>query len=88
MHGSPSANEVGDSRPPTPGQRLNVASNGLSTTYGPTTMHQQSLEAGKSELAKIKQSLAEIVEVNLPQLEKELKEAGAPWIEDQGLIKE
>jgi hypothetical protein len=51
-------------------------------------MHKQSLEAGKSELAKIKQDLAEIVEVTLPQLEKELKEAGAPWIEGQGLIKE
>ena len=88
MHGSPSAGEVGDSRPPTPGQRLNVASNGLSTTYGPTTLHQQSLETGKSELAKIKQSLVEMVEVILPQLEKELKAAGAPWIEGQGLIKE
>ena len=51
-------------------------------------MHQQSLEAGKSELAKIKQELAEIIEVTLPQLEKELKEAGAPWIEGQGLIKD
>ena len=88
MHGSPSANEVGDSHPPTPGSRLNVASSGLSTTYGPTKMHQQSLQAGKSELAKIKQVLAEIIEVSLPQLEKELKEAGSPWIEGQGLIKE
>jgi len=88
MHGSPSANEVGVSRSPTPGRRLNVASSGLATTYGPTKMHKQSLETGKSELAKIKQNLAEIIEVTLPQLEKELKEAGAPWIEGQGLIKE
>jgi hypothetical protein len=88
MHGSPSANEVGVSRSPTPGRRLNVAASGLATTYGPTKMHKQSLETGKSELAKLKQSLAEIIEVTLPQLEKELKEAGAPWIEGQGLIKE
>ncbi len=88
MHGSPSANEVGVSRSPTPGRRLNVAASGLATTYGPTKMHKQSLETGKSELAKIKQNLAEIIEVTLPQLEKELKEAGAPWIEGQGLIKE
>jgi hypothetical protein len=86
MHGSPSMGEVGDSGPPTPGQRLNVASNGLATTYGPTKLHMQSLETGKSELAKIKQSLVEMVEVILPQLEKELKTAGAPWIEGQGLI--
>jgi hypothetical protein len=88
MHGSPSAIEVGETRPPTPGDRLDVALSGLATTYGPTSMHKQTLEAGKSELAKIKQSLAEIVEVTLPRLEKELKEAGAPWIEGQGLIKE
>ncbi len=30
----------------------------------------------------------EIIEVGLPQLENELKEAGAPWIEGQGLIKD
>jgi hypothetical protein len=88
MHGSPSKNEVGESGPPTPGGTLNVASRGLVTTYGPTTMHKQSLEIGKSELAKIKLSLEEIIEVNLPQLEKDLKEAGAPWIEGQGLIKD
>jgi photosystem II stability/assembly factor-like uncharacterized protein len=88
MHGSPSAGEVGESGPPTPGRRLSVAENGLATTYGPTEMHRQSLETGKSELAKIKEELAAIMEVVLPQLEKDLKEAGAPWIEGQGLIKE
>ncbi len=88
MHGSPSANEVGESGPPTPGRRLSIASSGLATTYGPTKMHQQSLEIGKSDLVIIKESLVEIIEVGLPQLENELKEAGAPWIEGQGLIKD
>lgn len=88
MHGSPSKNEVGEGGPPTPGDRLNVASRGLVTTYGPTKTQKQSLEAGKSELAKIKQSLEEIIEVNLPGLEKALKEAGAPWIEGEGLIRD
>jgi hypothetical protein len=87
MHGSPSKNDVGEGGLRTPGDRLNIASMGLATTYGPTKTQQQSLEAGKSELAKIKQSLEEIIEVSLPKLEKELKEAGAPWIEGQGLIK-
>ena len=88
MHGSPSAGEVGESRPPTPENRLNVALNGLATTYGPTEMHMQSLKTGKSELAKLKQRLAEIADMVLPKLEKELQDAGAPWIEGQGLIKE
>ena len=88
MNGSPSANEVGESRAPAVGQRLYSAANGLMTTYGPTQTHKQTLETGKSELAKIKLGLTEIVDVLLPQLEKELKEAGAPWIEGQGLIKD
>jgi hypothetical protein len=88
MHGSPTKNEIGESGPPTPRGRLNVASAGLATTYGPTAMHKQSLEAGKSELAKIKQVLTEIVDLTLPQLENQLKEAGAPWIEGQGLIRD
>ena len=87
MSGSPSLNEAGESRSPTPGDRLAVAVNGLSTTYGPTETHKQSLEIGKSGLTEIKKQLTEIIDVVLPQLEKDLKEAGAPWIEGQGLIK-
>jgi photosystem II stability/assembly factor-like uncharacterized protein len=86
MHGNPSANEIGDSGPPTPGRRLSVAASGLATTYGPTPLHRQSLEVGKSELSKIKEELETIVEVTLPGLAKELKAAGAPWMEGQGLI--
>jgi hypothetical protein len=87
MHGSPSAREVGESGPPTPGQRLSVAATGLATTYGPTPLHKHSLEAGKAELEKIKQSLSDMVDEILPRLEQELKQAGAPWIEGQGLIR-
>ena len=87
MSGSPSLNEAGEQGAPTPGNRLSIAVRGLSTTYGPTEMHKQSLEISKSGLAEIKVKLAEIVDVTLPQLEKDLKEASAPWIEGQGLIK-
>jgi hypothetical protein len=87
ISGSPSMNEAGEQGAPTPGNRLSVAVRGLSTTYGPTEMHKQSLEISKSGLAEVKAKLAEIVDVTLPQLEKDLKDAGAPWIEGQGLIK-
>jgi len=86
LNGNSSNAEVIDAWDPTPGQRLYYAVNGLTTTYGPTKSHMQSLEIGKSELGKIKEDLAEIVDVTLPELEKDLKEAGAPWIEGQGLI--
>ena len=88
MSGSPSKNEVGEKVPPNPGLRLTVAVNGLATSYGPTEMHKQSLDAGKSELANIKTRLAELIDVVLPALEKDLKAAGAPWIEGQGLIRD
>jgi hypothetical protein len=88
LNGSPSHREIIDKGDPNPGQRLYYAMNGLVTMYGPTKSHMQSLEIGKSELGKIKSELAELVDNVLPQLEKDLKDAGAPWIEGQGLIKE
>ena len=88
LNGSPSFAEVIDKGDPTPGNRLYFAINGLTTTYGPTEQHMQSLEAGKSELAKIKKDLADVIHNVLPQLEKDLKDAGAPWIEGQGLIRD
>jgi hypothetical protein len=87
LNGSPSFKEVIDNTDPTPGYRLGFALTGLFTTYGPTRQHKQVLETGKKELAAIKSDLAVIVDITLPQLEQELKEAGAPWIEGQGLIK-
>ncbi len=88
MNGRPSIAEVIDKQDPTPGQRLYFAINGLFTTYGPTKQHIQSLETGKSELEGIKKDLAVLVDTDLPALEKALKEAGAPWIEGEGLIRD
>jgi photosystem II stability/assembly factor-like uncharacterized protein len=88
LRGSPSMNEVEEKISPTPGHRLAIAVSGLLTTYGPTDTHKQSLEIGKSDLARIKVRLVEIVDSVLPQLEKDLKDAGAPWIEGEGLIRQ
>jgi hypothetical protein len=88
MNGSPSISEVMDRQDPTPTSRLYFAINGLTTTYGPTEQHKTILETGISELSGIKTELAEIIDTELPQLEKDLKEAGAPWIEGQGLIRD
>ncbi|MFO7935703.1 MAG: hypothetical protein R6U78_16690 [Bacteroidales bacterium] len=81
MHGSPSKREVGEKTPPSPATRLSVCRRGLSTTYGPAEVHQKSLEAGKQELIPIRQKLDTLTGQSLPQLEKELRLAGAPWIE-------
>jgi hypothetical protein len=81
LHGSPSKREVGEKTPPSPGGRLSVCRRGLSTTYGPAEVHLKSLEAGKKELIPIRKKLDTITGRLLPQLEKELRLAGAPWIE-------
>ena len=88
LNGSSVKAEVGESGPPTPQSRLSIAFYGLTTTYGPTTLHRESLEICKKQIAEIKLSLTELVDHTLPQLESDLKEAGAPWIEGQGLIRD
>ena len=86
ISGSPSMGQVGEKEPPTPGNRFSTAMRGMFTTYGPTEMQKTSLEIGKKALAAIKTDLSSMVEDVLPGLESKLKQAGAPWIEGQGLI--
>ncbi|MEA1887667.1 MAG: glycosyl hydrolase [Bacteroidota bacterium] len=71
--------EVGEKQSPTPRMRLGVAYRGLSTSYGPTSMHRQSLEIGIKELMPIKQEL-ESISGSLENLEEEFVEAGAQLI--------
>jgi len=82
MSGSEAKDEVGEKNPPTPNQRMFVGFRALSTTYGPTAMHEQTVEAGQSELQEIKQRIDAFIENEIPQLEQALKAAGAPPIED------
>ncbi|MCK5136944.1 MAG: hypothetical protein KAR19_14250 [Bacteroidales bacterium] len=86
LNGSPSKMEVGEKQPATPRNRMSVSSRGLSTTYGPSDLHMESLILGRKELEPIRDGLMEVMEAVLPQLERDLKEAGAPWIEGQELI--
>ena len=83
LYGNRSKMEVGEKQPATPRSRASVASRGLSTSYGPTALHKKSLELGMKELEPIKSSLKELTEVTLPELERDLREAGAPPIEGQ-----
>lgn len=88
INGKPSYSRVFEKQDPTPFDRLYVAWHGLMSTYGPTEMHKQALETGKLQLAQIKEDLVQLIDEVFPQLEKDLKEAGAPWIEGQGLIED
>ncbi len=64
--------------------RLSAASMGVqNSTYGPTPTHVKSLEIAKTEFASIKTELENVVNIQIPNVEKQLINAGAPWIEGQ-----
>jgi hypothetical protein len=81
MEGSEAKGEIGERNPPTPSSRLSVGYRGLSTTYGPTEMHRQSIQTGQAELAPIRAEIERYAEQVVPSLERALEETGAPAIE-------
>ncbi len=83
MNGNRTKREIGEKTNPTISSRFFTAYRGASTTYGPTEMHKQSLDIAKKELADLSRALEKMHNETIPELEKALMEAGAPWIEGQ-----
>ncbi len=84
LYGNKSKHQIGEKTRPTIMSRLNAASMGVqNSTYGPTPTHIKSLNIAKSEFKKIKAELANITDNQIPELEKQLIEAGTPWMEGQ-----
>jgi hypothetical protein len=86
MHGNETKDEIGERSNPTPGDGNRAGRVGLSTTYGPTANHKAAYERANNQLQEIKAKIKDVSENVLPQLGRDLKSAGAPWIEGQGLI--
>jgi len=82
MNGSEAKGQVGESEAPTPRNRMFVGFRALGTTYGPTAMHERTVQAGKAELEVISQDLNTFLNSEMPELEQALEAAGAPPIED------
>ncbi len=85
MNGSKARGEVGERNPPAPGDGLFVGIIALSSTYGPTENHVAAFERAVTQLRDLKSELKTISEDTLPSLRSALKDAGAPWIEGEGL---
>ena len=87
LKGSKTKNEIGEPSQPTPsnGRFIGMVALG-SSTYGPTATHKSELDRATKQLNKIKASLRGLTDKTIPELEKQLKESRAPWIEGQGLI--
>ena len=78
--------EIGERSNPTPNDGNRIAFSALSNTYGPTGNHKASFNRAKNQLQAVKAKLKDVMENTLPGIESRLKQAGAPWIEGQGLI--
>ena len=55
------------------------------STYGPSPMHERSLEIAEQEFADIRASLDRIYGTDLPALRAALDEAGVPWTPGRGV---
>ena len=74
--------QVGEEEGSALGRRFYVAQIGLSTTYGPTAMHKESLRLGIEELKPIAERLRTLKNTTLPALEEKLRNAGAPIVKE------
>ena len=83
LNGNQAKGEIGARSAATIRSRMFVGWRGLSTTYGPTAMHKESVNIAKSELQVLKGKLSAIVDTTLPALAKGLQAVGAPMIEGQ-----
>ena len=84
MNGNRSKRKVGEKRNPTIISRLGFAMSGTAnSTYGPTPTHKKSFDIANKQFKVLKITLDEILNNQMPKLEKQLIEAGAPWVEGQ-----
>ncbi|WP_289644727.1 VPS10 domain-containing protein [Maribacter aestuarii] len=87
LNGNSIKDEIGERSNPTASDGSSIGWIALGNTYGPTEEHKALLSRVQSQLKKVKAKLQPIVATTLPALEIDLKKAGAPWVEGQGLIK-
>jgi photosystem II stability/assembly factor-like uncharacterized protein len=82
MEGSEAKQEIGERTQVTPGSRMYIGYSALSSTYGPTPMHIQTVENGKQELNNIQNDLNQFVNNVMPDLKDAFEQIDAPPLED------
>jgi hypothetical protein len=82
LNGNRSRGEVGEKNIPTVRDRLFTVSLGVGqSTYGPTSMHRESLGIAQARIREIHARIESIQE-EVADLGRALIDAGAPWLED------
>ncbi len=86
LRGDPRRGEVGEKSLSTIGDRVSVASMGTkNSSYGPTPTHKQSLAIAQQQLEALNKELTEILDSDIPALERALKGVNAPPVKGGGL---
>lgn len=81
LNGMGSKNEIGQDGHMTISDRISAAMIGTSlSTYGPTPTHKRSLTIGREEFAGFKTKLNDLLTNKIPAFEKQLQQAGGPWV--------
>ncbi len=84
--GNRSRREIGEPMVPSVARRLEVATTGVgSSTYGPTPTHTRSLELAERAFAEVRQTLHQLLDVELPDIEAQMEAAGVPWTPGRGV---
>ncbi len=82
IYGNRSKSEVGEKNNPTIMDRFyNAYGSSSRSTYGPTETHLKSLSIAKKQFKEFMLKLEQIVNAEIPTIEKSLIEAGAPLVE-------
>ena len=81
LDGNPSKDEIGERNNNSIQSKMFAANAGLSTTYGPTPLHEKSLIEVEKGLPALKARVDAIVNSTIPSLVQKLKDAGAPYIQ-------
>lgn len=86
LNGNRSKIQVGEKNNPTIESRLRVAMIGtMFSTYGPTPTHKSSLEIAGAQFRELRAALENILNQQLPKVEKAFRDAGAPWVKGQSI---
>jgi photosystem II stability/assembly factor-like uncharacterized protein len=86
LNGNRSKREVGEKGKPTIRGRLRFAAGGARfSTYGPTPTLSESLDIARAEFADFKAALDDVLDRQMPEMERALAGAGAPWTEGQAI---
>lgn len=88
LYGNSAKNKIGEKNNPTVSNRLGFAmSNTNRSSYGPTPVARRSVEIANEEMTSLTNDLHAVLKNDFPAIEKILKDAAAPWMEGDILIK-